>query len=332
MLISILMPVKNAGHYLEACLDSIMNQSMIDWELIAVEDHSDDNSYDILDTYAKQDKRIKLLRNEGNGIIDALRLAYRNSQGVYITRMDADDVMYHHKLELLHDQLVKNGRGSLAVGLVKYISEGELGQGYLSYQNWLNDLTSWRNNFEEIYKECVIPSPAWMLHRDDLDKCGAFDADLYPEDYDLAFRMRNAKFTIAPTPEVVHQWRDYPERSSRTSDHYADNRFMDLKIFHFLKTDLDRSKSLVVWGAGKKGKKIAQLLSENDVAFSWLTNNPNKIGHEIAGKKLLLDTEIDNISDAQVIIAVAQPESRANIISKLQSIEASKRISFYPFC
>ncbi len=64
-LISILMPVYNAAPFLEACLDSIVEQSSKDWELIAVNDQSTDTSLEILNKYASKDKRIRVLDNKG---------------------------------------------------------------------------------------------------------------------------------------------------------------------------------------------------------------------------------------------------------------------------
>ena len=81
----------------------------------------------------------------------------------------------------------------MATGLVKYFSETTLGDGYQKYEQWLNQLTLENRNFEDIYKECVIPSPAWMCHRDDLDNCGGFAQQQYPEDYDLCFRFYKNK-------------------------------------------------------------------------------------------------------------------------------------------
>ena len=99
--ISILMPVKNADQFLEECLNSIVQQSFSDWELIAIDDHSTDSSYEILGEYQKKDGRIKVFKNQKNGIIHALRGALERSNGSYITRMDADDIMANIKLEEL---------------------------------------------------------------------------------------------------------------------------------------------------------------------------------------------------------------------------------------
>ena len=107
--ISILMPVKNTAPFLIECLESIIRQTETDFELIAIDDHSSDESHSILKEFAIKDKRIKVFKNTGIGIIEALRLAYSKSSGTYITRMDSDDVMSLTKLQVLTSNLVAFG-------------------------------------------------------------------------------------------------------------------------------------------------------------------------------------------------------------------------------
>ena len=96
-LISILVPFKNTSLFLTECLESIFNQTYSNWELIIVDDNSTDNSLSIVRSYAENDSRIKLFKNKGSGIIDALQLAYSKSEGALITRMDSDDIMMENK-------------------------------------------------------------------------------------------------------------------------------------------------------------------------------------------------------------------------------------------
>ena len=123
------MPVKNAASFLAECVESIRQQSFIDWELVAVDDHSADESRSILKDLARRDPRISVYFNQGQGIIPALQLAYRQSRGEYITRMDADDIMDEQKLESLIKLLRDHGKGYLSVGLVSYFSNHTLGEG-----------------------------------------------------------------------------------------------------------------------------------------------------------------------------------------------------------
>ena len=73
-LISILTPVKNTAPYLSGCIDSILNQSNSKWELLAVDDFSTDNTFQILQSFERKDSRIKAFKNAEKGIIPALQL------------------------------------------------------------------------------------------------------------------------------------------------------------------------------------------------------------------------------------------------------------------
>ena len=252
--VSILIPFKNTAEFLPDCIQSIIGQTYKDWEILAVNDHATDNSPNIMNAYAQKDARIKVLKNDGKGIIEALRTAYSRSKGTYITRMDSDDLMASNKLEIMVNSLKNSGQGHIALGKVKYFSKDGVGDGYKSYEKWLNRLTEKGANYSEIYKECVIPSPCWMVHREDLEKAGSFSSQRYPEDYDLAFRFYEQGLSCIPSNDLLHYWRDYGHRTSRTSEHYAQNYFLDIKLYYFLKLDRDDHSPLVLWGAGKKGK------------------------------------------------------------------------------
>ncbi|MEZ5009790.1 MAG: glycosyltransferase [Chitinophagales bacterium] len=330
--ISILMPVKNAMPFLSECLSSIINQTYQNWELIAVNDHSTDTSFETLTQYANQDKRIKVLNNNGSGIIDALRLAYSKCSGFYISRMDADDIMSNNKLEVLSEALKTNGLGHIAIGKVKYFSENVLGNGYKSYEKWLNSLTEEGTNFTEIYKECVIPSPCWMVHKTDFENCGAFKSNIYPEDYDLCFRFYENGLQCIPCNETLHYWRDYAIRTSRTNEHYADNRFLDLKCHYFIKLNYQVGRPLILWGAGKKGKSIAKNLVENGIDFHWLCNNPNKIGKDIYGVVLTSSHQMETIENAQIIVAVANKVEQKELKDYFKTANLEVMKDYFFFC
>ncbi len=311
--VSILMPVKNTARFLNQCLDSILNQSLKEWELIAVDDNSEDDSFAILNAYTEKDTRISIFRNNKKGIITALQLAYQQSTAQFITRMDSDDIMEPDKLELLLKKLQFKGDGHLAIGLVNYFSDAKLGEGYANYANWLNKLTVNAANFNDIYKECTIPSPCWMVNRLNFEACGGFNSEIYPEDYDLAFRFRKAGLQIVPVNKVLHQWRDYDSRTSRTDKNYSDNRFSELKVMHFLEQDINSTQPLILWGAGAKGKKIASILTDAEVEFYWVCNNENKIGKDIYGTILQNLEPLSVATKAQVIVAVSSPHDSGGV-------------------
>lgn len=332
-MISVLIPCKNAVPYLDICIQSIIEQTIDEWEVIIVDDHSTDTTWHTIIQYSSKDKRIKPFKNKGHGIINALRVAFEKSDGQYITRMDADDIMATNKLETMYNQLKQHGEGFVATGLVQYFREDKpLGDGYIRYADWLNKMSMHGTNFLQIYKECSIASPCWMMHRSDLDNIHAFNEFTYPEDYDLVFRMYKHKLKVIPSRNyVIHHWRDYSERSSRNDPNYSDNRFLDLKIKYFLEIDYDKNMSLVIWGAGKKGKYIAKSLTALDIPYTWITNNPKKIGHNIYGV-ILKDSRNSNLLDnAQVLLSAANKRDQQLINSSLDAIQIEKKFRFW-FC
>lgn len=332
MLVSILMPVYNAGPYLDSCLNSILGQTHRQWELIAVDDHSTDASWDKLCFYQQQDDRIKIFRNPGRGIIDALRLALQKSRGTFITRMDADDVMATDKLAELLIQLQKKGPGYLSTGMVAYFSDRQLGEGYQKYARWLNRLTEKGQHYQHIYRECVIPSPCWMIARKDLVRCGAFDADRYPEDYDLCFRFYQHGIKIAGSQELLHYWRDHGDRASRNQEIYADNFFIELKMYYFLLLDHEPERSLVLWGAGKKGKRMARELQSASIPFTWVCDNPKKWGLDIYDQALYSPKKITALKQPQILIAVASPAGQAEIRGYVHNLGLKEGKDFFFFC
>ncbi len=315
-LISIIMPYKNCALFLVETINSILTQTYTNWELIAVNDHSTDDSYNSIQQFAQQDQRIYNLTNNGVGIIEALQTGFAFSKGTYITRMDADDISLPHKLSQLKTVIDKHGKDTVAIGKVHYFkSNGEtIGNGYLSYQEWINNLADLQNSFSEIYKECTIPSPSWMLLRDTFNLIGGFNNNTYPEDYDLAFRMYNANLKPIGTLSIVHHWRDYATRTSRTDSNYKDNRFLALKTHYFIQIDYNPNQLLTVLGAGKKGKTIAQLLIAQGIAFEWFCGTANKIGHTIYGKVLQNSNLLPQ--NAQIIVAIAAKEALHQIKEK----------------
>ncbi len=335
-LISILMPVFNAAPWLGECLRSIRHQSWTNWELIAVDDHSTDGSLDLLKQTAEKETRMKVFQNRTKGIIPALQLALEKSAGNCITRMDADDVMAPQKLALLHQCLSAKGPGYVATGRVRYFSKGPLGDGYRRYEQWLNQLCENHNHYDDIYRECVIPSPCWMTYRDDLLHCGAFDADRYPEDYDLCFRFYQnglkvacAKNFTGSATMVLHHWRDHPGRASRTNPTYADHRYLDLKLYWFLQLDYTPERPLVLWGAGKKGKLISRKLKQAAIPFFWVTNNLRKQGVEINGIPLTSYSIITTLSRPQVVAAVAAPVDQQWIKTYWEGLQKEGDIWFF---
>lgn len=91
MILSIIIPIFNTEKTLKRCLDSILSQSFSDYEILLVDDGSNDNSGKIADEYAMKDDKIKVFHKTNGGLSDARNYALNKVQGEYITFIDSDD-------------------------------------------------------------------------------------------------------------------------------------------------------------------------------------------------------------------------------------------------
>lgn len=331
-LVSIIMAVKDTAPYLHDCLDSILAQTYQNWELIAVNDHSTDDTPEILDFYSKKDSRIRVFDSGDKfKLIPTLQVGYAQAKGELINRMDSDDKMPDYKIEVLVSEWLKHGKGNvIAGGTQHFVDEGKVGDGFIKYENWLNEVARSNTHYQEIYKECVIPSHCWLIHKEDFDKAGAFDPNIYPEDYDLCFRFYKLGLKIIGLDKILHFWRDRSNRISRTWDEYKDNRFFDLKVRFFYELDRNIKRPLVLWGAGRNGKDMAKLLLANNDTFHWMCDNENKIGKDIYGVILQHHNEIEEVEKPQIIIVVSSIEGKKEIKELLHQLN-KKPIEDYWF-
>ena len=116
-LISVIIPVYNAEKYLRKCLDSVLNQTYKNLEIIAVNDGSTDNSLQILNDYALKYGNILVVDKENGGVCSARNVGIEKARGEYLTFLDSDDFFIDTALEVLYDNLIKN-QADIASGLL----------------------------------------------------------------------------------------------------------------------------------------------------------------------------------------------------------------------
>lgn len=104
-MISIIVPIYNVEKYLEHCIESVLNLTYRDFELILVDDGSTDNSGTICDRYASHDNRIRVFHKANGGVSSARNMGLGQARGEYITFVDGDDFIHPQMLEVLHNAL-----------------------------------------------------------------------------------------------------------------------------------------------------------------------------------------------------------------------------------
>ena len=131
-IISIIVPIYKVEKYLDRCINSILNQTFRDFELILVDDGSPDRCGDICEEYAKKDKRIKVIHKENGGLSDARNAGLDIATGKFIGFIDSDDFIHKDMYMILYDAIIKS-KSDISQCKFKYFSkEDELNKNIIN--------------------------------------------------------------------------------------------------------------------------------------------------------------------------------------------------------
>ncbi|MBR5333049.1 MAG: glycosyltransferase [Muribaculaceae bacterium] len=123
-LISVIVPIYNVEKYVGECVDSIINQSYKNLEIILVDDGSTDRSGEICDDYAQRDNRIKVIHRENGGLSEARNTGLDATRGEYTTFVDSDDLIHQECISTLYNLLV-NTQTDISTVSFNHFADGE---------------------------------------------------------------------------------------------------------------------------------------------------------------------------------------------------------------
>ena len=215
--VAVVMPVYNAEKYLVQAMESVLNQTYKDFEIIAVNDASTDKSLEILSSFANKDKRVRIFSNKENlGVTKTLNYGVLMSRSEYVARMDADDIAHPDRFALQVDFLDKKKDIFVVGSCFNSVSED------LSRIIWRNDV---EKDPEEIAKvllqRCCVGHPTVMMRRRVFEVLGGYSEKPEHhtiEDYEFWLRV-SKKFKIANLPQFLLTHRVHDQQvSSRISD------------------------------------------------------------------------------------------------------------------
>jgi glycosyltransferase involved in cell wall biosynthesis len=274
----VLLPCRDAEPHLEACIASIRAQTLSNYEVVAVNDGSTDGTPRILERWADQDPRVRVLEGSGSGIAEALSLSARQARAPHFARMDADDVMHPNRLRL-QCLFLRSHEGIAACGTgVRYFPRDRVGSGYERYESWLNSLRREEEVERDLFVECPLAHPTMMVRAAAYRQVGGYRDRGWPEDYDLIFRLHRSGYRLANLPEVLLSWRITADRLSMRSDRYSPEAFRRCKVHHLLRGYLPAARDVVIWGAGRVGKPLArELLRHQLQPAAFVDLDPRKI-------------------------------------------------------
>lgn len=122
-LISVIVPIYNVEDYLDRCVDSIINQTYKNLEIILVDDGSPDNCPKMCDDYAKKDSRIKVVHKENGGLSDARNVGMEVATGEYVSFIDSDDYISLDFYETLFQTMIDNDSDIVECSVVKFYED-----------------------------------------------------------------------------------------------------------------------------------------------------------------------------------------------------------------
>lgn len=316
--VSILLPVRDESAHLDEAMTSLASQTFGDFEVIGVDDGSTDGTTDLLDEWTRRDSRVRVVRQAPAGIVAALERARTVALGRYVARMDADDVAAPERLER---QLELMDRETDLAGCgcgVRYFPRSVLRDGARRYERWINSLVEPDDIAASVFVECPLAHPTFFLRAGVLESVGGYRECGWPEDYDLVLRLWAGGERLGKVQDVLHHWRERPERLSRTDPRYAAAAFLDCKVHHLRATLLRAGRGVVVWGAGPLGKRLARaLLAAGTPVVAFVELDPRKIGQEIHGAPVLDAGAGVEVRGPLHLAAVGQAGARSRITSLL---------------
>jgi len=209
--VSVLMSVRDGGAFLAPAVESILGQSLTDLEFIIIDDGSGDGSWEMIQDFARRDRRIRALRNPANlGLAASLNRGLDVAQGRILARQDADDISLPQRLERQADFLNARPDTALLGTAVSPIDEQGRPLGPPDRQPTSRQAIRWKMLLFNAFHH-----PAVMLRRDALRGGLAYDPALaYAQDYDLWSRLLERE-RGANLPEALVLFRHHGGQSSK---------------------------------------------------------------------------------------------------------------------
>lgn len=329
--VSVLLPFRDAEETLPECLDSIAAQTLENFELLAIDDNSGDDSRNLLARRAARDGRIRLLSNPGTGLVAALNYGLAIARADLVARMDADDVMHPERLTCQQTAMLDEPALSVLGTQVRVISAAPVSAGLTEYVTWQNACVEEADIRAGIYVESPFAHPSVCLRRTAIVTAGGYREGKFPEDYELWLRLAQRGARMGKLRRVLLDWRDSPERLSRTDPRCAREAFDRLRARYLARDPriVTAARRFAIWGAGRRTRRRCRWLLEDGLApLAWIDIDPRKIGNRLAGVPVVAPDWLATRPDVFVLSYVANHGARELICKQLESFGRKNGVDF----
>ena len=194
MQISVIIPTYNRKHLISRAIKSVINQSFKPFEIIIVDDGSDDGTYEFINQFFRE---IKLIRQSNNGVSSARNLGIKNAKGNWIAFLDSDDEWFSKKLELQKKAIDNSDKYLISHTNEIWIRNGVRVNQMKKHQKYGGSI------FEKSLDICRISPSSVLINRKIFEDIGKFDETLkICEDYDFWLRI-SSKYPVLFLDELL---------------------------------------------------------------------------------------------------------------------------------
>ena len=172
--VSILLPCYNAESTLNESLTSLAKQSYPDFEVICLDDGSQDNTPTILEKWSQRDPRFIPVRKDHQGVVKAANSGLSLCRAPIILRMDADDRCHPDRVKLQREFLLENPDVDVVGSLVEGFPKHQVGEGFQLYFQWLNSLINHEDICREIFIESPLANPSTAFRKTWIEELGGY--------------------------------------------------------------------------------------------------------------------------------------------------------------
>lgn len=358
-IVSIVLPTYNGEQYLSEAIESIINQSFKNWELIIVNDCSTDNTQNIIDLYLKKETRIKTIRNKKNMKLPmSLNVGFSFASGKYFTWTSDDNIYLPNALEVMTSYLESKQEIYMVCGAMNIINSKGV---------YINK--SYRYNMQDMFfSNCV---GACFLYRSiALQEIGQYDSKRFlVEDYDYWLRILFKNKKIYFIDQILYAYRQHSKSLTemfsqnvqteliRLQTHYIAqivdrlkdrkdllcalyfniqfcndidsnaNRFIEPLVPEVSRNcQMKNDKKVIVYGAGEYGNLVFKKI-KNKIAF-YADKDTNKIGKYKNGIQII---SMEEMADKKNMYEIIIATSSRNIYDFIKTLELYSIYSFSVF-
>lgn len=313
--VSVILPVHNAAATVRRAVQSILDQTHAELELIIVDDGStDETPHQIL---RLRDPRICFRRIDHQGVVVASRVAVDAAQFNLIARMDADDIAWPDKLRQQRLWMERHGLDVVGCQVRILNEDGTSSSAMRRYQTWINTETLSSDDLLQLrYVELPLVNPTILARRHYFEP-GYQQSDL-PEDYDLMLTAAAEGMQFGKVPEVLFDWYDGRHRLTRRDDRYSPAAFDRCRLKHLLAGPLSQHTEVDLWGLGRTGRQWFRHLTHSGCRVRRIIEiNPDRIDTFYKNTPIIDAMELNEYDGTPMVIAVGTAGARPLIRSHL---------------